>query len=96
MAALYPAGRAPPLPPWTSGMCLMEFLPATAEAVQAAVDAAAAARSARHALFHAISGLAGAPLFCDTADWWWAVLLLPVGSETVRQALALACRLSSS
>ena len=81
MAALHLTGRAPPLPPWTSGMCLMEFLPATAEAVQAAVDAASTARSARHALFHAISGLAGAPLFCDTAHWWWAGLpLLPVGA----------------
>lgn len=64
------AGRAPPLPGWAGGMCLMEFLPAAAETIQVAVDRAAASRLARAGLLYAIANLAGSPLVIDTRDWW--------------------------
>lgn len=76
-------GERPQLPHWTEGMCLMEFLPAAAAAVQSVVDCEEAGQRRRCALIDAISHLAGPPTACDRVTWRDASWLVSIQDTVV-------------
>lgn len=81
-------GQQPGLPPWTEGMCLMEFLPLAAAALQSAVDCAVANRSQRLSLINAVIDMAGPAAACDHETWRDASWLVSIQGIVVQLLLS--------